>query len=181
MGFFNVYDDYVFCDPRCTPEEDRVLSPRLKNTQKFIDLYSDQARKILEEAKKSNARPPPAETNIIPRVEQRKSKGGNRKSAVTKGKNRVIGSEEDDPIPAEQIEEELETDILEQHTSDEKTDSQIDPVLHSTITLPEEYDMTFVLNIALAAVETANQNIPEQRQEIEPINSAEQNNKVSSK
>ncbi len=32
MGFFNVYNDYVFCDPGCTPKEDRVLSPRHKNT-----------------------------------------------------------------------------------------------------------------------------------------------------
>ncbi len=118
---------------------------------------------------------------ITSELDRHTSTGGHRKSAVIKGKNRVIVATEHEPTSAEQTKEEQGTNVPAQRTSDGKTYSKTNPVLQSTITPPEEYDMDFVLKIAQSTVKEADQNIPEQRLEIEPINSAEQNNKSTTK
>ncbi len=219
MGFFNVYNNYVFCEPGCTPEEDRVLSPQHKNNYKLIDLYSDQVKEILEEAKRHEAQRQPeftvqSKTIVIQGYKKHTCGRGkckrSTKRGIIKGQNPATESEDDTeetplisadasttaadiPTQKEQREEELEINLQEQQTSEDRIGS---PIEHDQPTTPraegieadpqitsatnsaayplEEDDMTTVLNIARASMETAERDIPRHNNETEPVNSSEQ-------
>ncbi len=56
MGFFNVYDTFVFCEPGFTPNTDHELNRKRKDGYKFTDLHSDKAKAILRRAKAQMAK-----------------------------------------------------------------------------------------------------------------------------
>ncbi len=47
QGFWNIFDDFLFCEPGFTPPGEQVKSNKHLRTFKYIDIHSEQAQPIL--------------------------------------------------------------------------------------------------------------------------------------
>ncbi len=150
MGFFNVFDDFVFSEPGFTEKEERALSHKHRSSYRFIDLYSAKAKEILDKAKKKVARPqlklttPPAPA----------AKSGRKKNRVIKAQASIA------PTPVEDAPGSTLTKAFV--VDPPSTDGSISAV--NSPAHEEEIDNAAIIIIAREAVAAAAE-IDEQREE----------------